>query len=30
VLAGVEYLLPIYREANTYPHLLAEGIHGNP
>jgi hypothetical protein len=30
VLAGVEYLLPIYREANTYPYLLAEGIHGNP
>ncbi len=30
VLAGVEYMLPIYREANTYPHLLAEGIHGNP
>lgn len=29
VLAGVEYLLPIYREANTYPHLLAEGLHGN-
>jgi hypothetical protein len=30
VLAGVEYLLPIYKEANTYPHLLAEGITGNP
>jgi len=30
VLAGVEYLLPIYREANTYQHLLAEGITGNP
>ncbi|MCU0518253.1 MAG: hypothetical protein MUC60_15590 [Oscillatoria sp. Prado101] len=29
VLAGVEYLLPIYREANTYPHLVSEGILGN-
>lgn len=30
VLAGVEYLWPIYRQANTYPHLLPEGIAGNP
>ncbi|MFH2075992.1 MAG: hypothetical protein ABIJ57_11715 [Pseudomonadota bacterium] len=30
VLAGVEYLFPIYREANTYPHLMEEGIGGNP
>jgi len=30
VLAGVDYLLPIYREANTYPHLVDEGIEGNP
>jgi len=30
VLAGVEYLFPIYREANTYPHLIEEGIGGNP
>jgi hypothetical protein len=30
VLAGVEYLLPIYRRANTYPYLLEEGITGNP
>ncbi len=30
ILAGVEYLLPIYREANSYPHLLDEGITGNP
>lgn len=29
VLAGVEYLLPLYRDANTYPHLLPEGITGN-
>ncbi|MBD2693850.1 hypothetical protein [Anabaena catenula] len=30
VLAGVEYLFPIYQEANTYPHLLEESITGNP
>ena len=30
VLAGVEYLHPIYREVNTYPHLMEEGIAGNP
>jgi hypothetical protein len=30
VLAGVEYLFPIYRDANTYPHLLKEGVTGNP
>ncbi|MFA4904322.1 MAG: hypothetical protein WC600_16430 [Desulfobaccales bacterium] len=30
VLAGVEYLLPIYKEVNTYPHLLNGGIPGNP
>jgi hypothetical protein len=30
VLAGVEYLFPIYREANTYPRLLEQGIAGNP
>ena len=30
VLAGVEYLFPIYREANTYPRLLKEGVAGNP
>jgi hypothetical protein len=30
VLAGVEYLLPIYKEVNTYPHLLNGGITGNP
>jgi hypothetical protein len=29
IVAGVEYLHPLYREANTYPHLLAEGITGN-
>jgi hypothetical protein len=30
VLAGVEYLFPLYREANTYPYLLEQGIAGNP
>jgi hypothetical protein len=29
IIAGVEYLLPIYREANTYPHLLTGGIPEN-
>ncbi|HLO87643.1 MAG TPA: hypothetical protein VK203_21920 [Nostocaceae cyanobacterium] len=29
ILAGVEYLFPLYREANTYSHLLAAGITGN-
>ena len=30
VLAGVEFLFPLYREANTYPHLVEEGVPGNP
>lgn len=30
VLAGVEYLLPIYKEANTYPNLIDTVIKGNP
>ncbi len=30
VLAGVDYLFPLYKEANTYPHLLDKGISGNP
>jgi hypothetical protein len=30
VLAGVDYLLPIYREATAYPHLVEEGVTGNP
>jgi hypothetical protein len=29
ILAGVEYLLPIYRQANTYPYLAETGITGN-
>lgn len=30
VLASVDYLQPIYRQANTYPHLLEQGLEGNP
>ncbi|ACK70638.1 conserved hypothetical protein [Gloeothece citriformis PCC 7424] len=30
VLMGVDYLLPIYQEANTYQHLLEDAITGNP
>jgi hypothetical protein len=30
VLAGVEFLLPIYKEANTYPNLIDMVIKGNP
>jgi hypothetical protein len=30
MLAGVEYLLPIYREANTHPFLMDHGVMGNP
>jgi hypothetical protein len=30
VLASVEFLQPIYRELNTYPHLIKAGINGNP
>jgi len=30
VLAGVKYHFPVYQEANTYPHLIDEGVEGNP
>lgn len=30
ILAGVDYLWPIYRQANHYRHLLPEGVPGNP
>jgi hypothetical protein len=30
LLAGVEYLHPIYHQANSYNHLLDKGITGNP
>jgi Bacterial archaeo-eukaryotic release factor family 7 len=30
VLASVEYLFPLYQQANSYPHLLEQGIAGNP
>ncbi|MBI2832635.1 MAG: hypothetical protein HYX79_10310 [Chloroflexi bacterium] len=29
VVAGVDYIQAIYREANTYPHLLSDGVKGN-
>jgi hypothetical protein len=30
ILVGVDYLHPIYREANTYPYLISDGVLGNP
>ena len=30
VLAGVDFVQSIYREANSYPHLMGEGVAGNP
>ena len=30
ILAGVDYLLPLYQEANSYRYLMEDGIHGNP
>lgn len=30
VLAGVEYLTALYRQSNTYPHLLESSLTGNP
>ena len=30
VLAGVEYVQAMYRDINTYPHLLEAGISGSP
>jgi len=29
IIAGVDYLLPIYRQVSTYPYLLANEIKGN-
>ncbi len=29
LLAGVEYLHPIYREVSRHPHLMEQGLHGN-
>lgn len=29
VLAAVDYLLPLFRDVCTYPHLLADGVAGN-
>ncbi len=30
IVAGVDYLLPIYAKANTYKYLMEDGIKGNP
>jgi Bacterial archaeo-eukaryotic release factor family 7 len=30
ILAGVDYLLPIYREASSYQNLLEDAVMGNP
>ena len=30
MLAGVEYLQPLYREANSHPRLLPQAVFGNP
>lgn len=30
VLAGVDYLLPIYRQASDYANVLSDGVEGNP
>jgi len=30
ILAGVDYILPIFREAGTYQNILGDGITGNP
>ncbi len=30
VLAGVEYLLPLYHEASTYGNIAGDGVKGNP
>ncbi|HHE41313.1 MAG TPA: hypothetical protein ENL12_01515, partial [Dehalococcoidia bacterium] len=29
VLAGVEYMRALYREVNSYPHLVEDGVEGN-
>ncbi len=29
-MAGVDYFHQIYREVNAYPHLIQEGLSGNP
>ncbi len=30
VLAGVEFLFPLYRQASSHPHLVEGGVPGNP
>ncbi|PKO09502.1 MAG: hypothetical protein CVU40_09370 [Chloroflexi bacterium HGW-Chloroflexi-2] len=30
VLIGVDYLIPLYKQANSYPHLIELAVYGNP
>jgi hypothetical protein len=30
IIASVDYLQPIYQDVNSYPHLMKEGLSGNP
>lgn len=30
ILAGADYIFPIYRHANSYPWIMEDTIHGNP
>ena len=30
VFVGVDYLFPLFKQANTYPHLAESHVHGNP
>ena len=30
ILAGADYIFPIYRQANSYPWIMEDVIHGNP
>jgi len=30
VLAAVDYLMPVYRQANTYPYLVERAVNGSP
>lgn len=30
VLAGVDYLIPLYKDVNSYPHVVSESLSGSP
>lgn len=30
ILVGVDYLIPLYKQANSYPHLIDHAVYGNP